>query len=212
MIQSLTKASDLSKYCLTNSLKLELEKILDQKDYVEIVSGSRLLISLKPKNGVEILFVEDEDDYVFLKNIRDNYEEIKNLAKHKNLLDKITKNKIDENHFFASKVKRCKIKKQSQLSNLFKKIDIIKDRLQNVFIIHSDFQSLMKTFDQNKCIFIFSDFSPEIVDALKKVRYSEVLLFFYNCSIPYKKLKELDFKNLSSNKESSKYIWYKSNK
>lgn len=212
MLQSLTKPSDLNKYCLTKTLKLELDKILEGKDYIEVVADGKLLLNIKQKNGIEILFVEDEHDYVFLKNIRDNYEEVKKLAKQKNLLDKIFKNKIDENHFFANKIKRCNIKKQIQLDGLFKKIDSIKERLQNVFIIHSDFASLMKTFDHNNCIFVFSSFSPRIVEAIKKIRYSEVLLFFYNCSIPYKKLKELNLKNLSSNKESTKYIWHKSHK
>ena len=212
MMQSLTKPSDLTKYCLTKNLKVELDKILSNKDYVEVTSTSKFLINLKEKNGIEILFIEDHTDYIFLKNIRDNHDEVKKLAKQKNLLDKIKKNKIDDSHFVVNKIKKHNIKKQSQLSSLFKKADGIKERLQDVFIINSDFPSLMKTFDQNQCVFVFSDFSPSVVDAIKKIRYSEVVLFFYNCSIPYKKLKELDFKNLSSNKESTKYIWHKCHK
>jgi hypothetical protein len=209
---SLTKANHLSKYGITKTLKTELDNVLENKDYIEVVSGGRILLNLKTKNGMEILFVEDEKDYIFLKNIRDNHEEIKKLARQNNIIDKMVKNKIDENHFFVNRLKHLNIKKTNQLLSLVKKIDDIKDRLQNVFIINSDFASFIKTFDQNNCVFVFSDFSPVVIESLKKVRYSEVLVFFYDCSIPYKKLKELNFKNLISNKESTKFIWHKSNK
>ena len=212
MIQTLVKVSDLSKLGITKNLKIELEKILNCQEYIEIGFDQKLYLSVKPQENTEIVFLQDDNDAIFLKNIRDNYDQIKNFARHKNLLQKINKNKIDLTNFFISQLLRLKLKKETQVKSLYNKISKLQSRLQNVFIVSGDFNNFIRNFDHSTALFVFSNLNEFTYNAIKKIRYANILVFISQSSVPYKKLKELQLRNLSSNKESTKYIWHRASK
>lgn len=209
MIQTLIKPNDLKKLGVTKNIKNELDKILSTQEYIEVGFGPRLYLNVKNKSDMEVIYLEDENEAIFLKNIRDNYDQIKNFSRHKNILQKIKKSKIDLTNFFVSQIVRLNLKKESQIKTLYKKISELQSRLQNVFIVSGDFVDFLRKFDHSTAIFVFSDFDEFTYNAIKKMRYASILVFISKTSVPYKKLKELKLKNLTSNKESTKYIWHR---
>lgn len=212
MVQTLIKPNDLKKLGVTKNLKEELDKILSNPEYIEIGIDTKLYLNIKTTSNIEVIYLEDENEAIFLKNIRDNYDQIKNFSRHKNILQKIKNSKLDLTNFFVSQIIKLGIKKESQIKSLYKKISELQSRLQNVFIVSSDFVEFLRNFDHSTALFVFSDFDERSYNAIKKIRYASVLVFIARSSVPYKKLKELKLKNLTSNKESTKYIWHRSAK
>ncbi len=212
MIQSLVKKSDLKKFGLTKALHEELDNILNCNEYIEVAIDKKLFINLKKPSSFGVVYIEDKEEAVFLKNVRDNYEEIKQSIKKKNLLNRILNNKIEDSNFFIKKIIDLKIKKENQLQNFYKKVTDVKDILQNVFIISEDKPVFVKNFDNIGSLFLFSSINEDVLDIIKNIKYANVLLFIDQQSVPYKKLKELNLKNLAANKESTKYIWHRTYK
>ena len=208
MIKNLIKKNDLKKFGLTKNLYEELQALIDTKEYVEIAS-EKLFLTIRENSNMNVVYIKDEEDATFFKNIRDNFYDIKGILKSKNIISKIKNNTVNKNNFFISYLIKNKIKTELQVIGLYKKLVLLNEILQKVFIVSGEFNEFLNSFDTSNTAFVFTTFEDSILSIISKIRYAEVILFVDKTSVPYKKLKALGMKNLTSNKESTKYIWHK---
>jgi hypothetical protein len=211
MIKNPIKKTDLKKFGLTKNLFEELQVLMDSKEYVEIAS-QKLFLGVKEDENMSVIYIENEEDAIFFKNVRDNLNDIKIILKNKNIINKIKTNSINTSNFFISYIIRNKIRNEIQVRNLYKKLVVLNEILQKVFIISGSYNEFLNNFDTCNTVFIFTTFEESMLSVISKIRYAAVILFIDKASVPYKKLKSLGMKNLSSKKESTKYIWHKMSK
>jgi len=134
------------------------------------------------------------------------------MLRSRNIIKKIKNDTINKNHFFISYIIKNKIKTEIQIRSLYKKLVILNNILQKVFIVSGEYSEFLNNFDTCNSLFLFTTFQENTLSIISKIRYASVILFVDKPSVPYKKLKLLDMKNLTSKKESSKYIWHKASK
>jgi hypothetical protein len=211
MVKNPIKKNDLKNFGLTKNLFEELEVLMDSKEYVEIAS-QKLFLGTRGNNQMSVIYIENEEDAIFFKNIRDNISDIRLMLRSRNIIKKIKNDTINKNHFFISYIIKNKIKTEIQIRSLYKKLVILNNILQKVFIVSGEYSEFLNNFDTCNSLFLFTTFQENTLSIISKIRYASVILFIDKPSVPYKKLKLLDMKNLTSKKESSKYIWHKASK
>jgi hypothetical protein len=211
MVKNPIKKTDLKNFGLTKNLFEELEVLMDSKEYVEIAS-QKLFLGTRENNQMSVIYIENEEDAIFFKNIRDNISDIRLMLRSRNIIKKIKNDTINKNHFFISYIIKNKIKTEIQIRSLYKKLVILNSILQKVFIVSGEYSEFLNNFDTCNSLFLFTTFQENTLSIISKIRYASVILFVDKPSVPYKKLKLLDMKNLTSKKESSKYIWHKASK
>lgn len=212
IIQNLSNKADFKKIGLTKSILEEINNLIGSKDCVEIVGSNKLFINCMKTNQDYFLYFQNEDESIFYKNVRDNFEEILKVVKNKSILSKIIRGTYETSSFIIQKIIQKKVKSDLQIKNIVKKLTDIHGLLQNVFIVNEKKDVFFKSFDTNDSVFVFSELNEENIQYMNKIKYSGILLVIDKQSVPYKKLKSIGLKNLSNSKESTKYIWFKQSK
>jgi hypothetical protein len=109
MVKNPIKKNDLKNFGLTKNLFEELEVLMDSKEYVEIAS-QKLFLGTRENNQMSVIYIENEEDAIFFKNIRDNISDIRLMLRSRNIIKKIKNDTINKNHFFISYIIKNKIK------------------------------------------------------------------------------------------------------
>lgn len=201
-------SKDYKNFQANKSLEKILHNILSSSDYLEFSDGSSLILGMRNQNSREVICATDTDYGDFLRKVRDNYKFVASQYTRKNILQKIYDNQENLNSIFKRLIS-MRIKTQLQLKSFLKKIELLSQRLQNVFVISEDLSKTARTFDHADTVIVIPSFDDKYHDIINQIKESPVVLFVSEEKIPYKKLKQMGLSNLSYKKESTKYIWTK---
>lgn len=221
MIERLIESHDLKKIHAGSSLKHKLSDILNKTDFVEIVDDKHLMLGLRQKSGNEVLQIADNHLLDFMRKVRDDmnvWKEMVNVRRtaHRQLLANLHKSQLFEflSLRFDKNMLNDSMKMSKRIMDYNKKIEILHDRLQGVFIVNNKKKDVVNSFD-NKNTVIVSKISNGDANELcwtKEAKYATLVVICPDDNFIHKYLKTNGLEKLIVDKKKCKNIWVKNHK
>lgn len=221
MIERLIENHDLKKIHTSPSFKNVILDLFQRSDFVEIVDDKQLMLGIRNKQGSEVLQISDSHLLDFMRKVRDDmylWKEMVNVRKtaHRQLLANLQKSQLFDfiSNRFERQVLSDSLKVCKRIMDYNKKVEILHDRLQGVFIVNNKKKDVVTSFDNKNSIIVSKTSKIDTTELcwLKEVRYAAVLLICPDDNYLQKYLKTNGLEKLVVEKKKCKNIWVKNHK
>jgi hypothetical protein len=216
MFERIIEKIDLKKFNFDEQTHKVLSEFLNRDEYVEILSTSHSLLGLKEHSGKEILYALDEDNANRIRIIRDELGDWQKFVKMPltserqfrihveklSLCDHVRK-KIGNINFNKPLIKK-------KISAINGKITKTHERLQGVFVFHSNMADLLAGFDSRSAVFackMSENIDLEQCSWISSVKKASIVIFCHDEKEIHNFLLKNNCEKLKVGRQKNKNIW-----
>ena len=204
MFERIVEKADLKKYNFDDQTYKVVLEFLQKDEYVEIVTANHSLLGLKPHIGKEVLYAFDEDTASKIRLMRDELGDWHKFLKMPLTSERQFKIHMDK----LSLSDHIRIKKKLAVIN--SKLTKTHERLQGVFIFHSELSDLLTAFDSKIAVFACKLADASELDKLlwiNSIKKANIIVFCPDDKEVHKFLTKANCDKLKVGRSKNKNIW-----
>jgi hypothetical protein len=216
MFERIVEKADLKKYNFDDQTYKVVLEFLQKDEYVEIVTANHSLLGLKPHIGKEVLYAFDEDTASKIRLMRDELGDWHKFLKMPLTSErqfKIHMDKLSLSDHIRKKIGNLNFNKptiKKKLAVINSKLTKTHERLQGVFIFHSELSDLLTAFDSKIAVFACKLADASELDKLlwiNSIKKANIIVFCPDDKEVHKFLTKANCDKLKVGRSKNKNIW-----